>query len=154
MIDCLFTSRPKKAEIECSSMDNKMSWPMGDGEISQKAQWLKKHWSCLLTGIQYDNTALQGDTIDRLTAVYTILTVKSVDAEFGKVEKRLRQSTGESMRRNTHEPQSKFRSANWTNRSLSCNVAIGIIIIIVIPLPVPPSPILPVPNKPHGFRER
>ena len=70
-----------------------MSWPMGDGEISQKAQWLKKHSSCLLTGIQYDNTALQGDTADRVTAVYTILAVKSVDAEFGKAEKRLRDTS-------------------------------------------------------------
>jgi len=90
------------------------------GKSLKKLNGSKKHWSCLLTGIQYDNTALQGDTIDRLTAVYTILTVKSVDAEFGNVEKRLRQSTGESMRRNTHEPPfsaSDHPSIRWTAAS-------------------------------------
>ena len=66
---------------------------MGDGEIVQKDQWLKNHWSFLLTGVQYDNTALQGDTADRVTAVYTIFAVKSVDAEFGKAEKRLRDTS-------------------------------------------------------------
>ena len=69
-----------------------MSWMMGDGEIAQKAvKVYTDHF--LLTGIQYDNTALQGDTVDRVSVVYTILTVKSVDAEFGKAEKRLRDTS-------------------------------------------------------------
>ena len=86
-------------------MDDKMSWPMGDGEIAQKAQSLKKHWSFLLTGIQYDNTALQGDTVDRVTVVYTILTVKSVDAEFGKAEKRLRDTSVDRWVNATEHPR-------------------------------------------------
>ena len=80
-------------------MDDKMSWPMGDGEIApppppQKKKEKKKRGLTLIIFTDRcpvrQHTALQGDAVDRVTVVYTILTVKSVYAEFGKAEKRLR----------------------------------------------------------------
>ena len=53
----------------------------------------KTNGSKITDHFQYDNTALQGDTADRVTAVYTIFAVKCVDAEFGKAEKRLRDTS-------------------------------------------------------------